>query len=288
MKKIILTIFAAALAFMFCVCPMTSTPANTPDDICDSTPYKTPSLTPSPVPVPSPTPTPAATAAPTPTPTEPPVNLPEDTVEKMLAALSEMDMVQAEMYIVSDNTITYPEEGDSDEPSVIDENVLMETIFKNMDYKIISSRISDEYTAVVISEITVTDMKPVVNEFFANMIEYLFSIAFTDPQPSEEEQQNAIKELFTQSCMKEDLDTITNTVDIMLIKTSDDEWKIQPDEILREALFGGFLSALNDLFSPDDSEENEYPKETEAPNESDTPPETKETPSGDEYHNQSA
>ena len=280
MKKIILTIFAAALAFMYCICPMTSTTAITPGATCDSSPDKTPTLTPSPIFTPSPTP--AATAAPTPAPTEPPINLPEDTVEKMLAALSEMDMAEAEMYIVSDNTITYPDEGGADETSVIDENVLMETIFKNMGYKIISSRISDEYTAVVTAEITVTDMKPVVNEFFTNMIEYLFSIAFTDPQPSEEEQQSAIKELFTQSCMKEDLDTITNTVDIMLIKTSDDEWKIQPDEVLREALFGGFLSALNDLFAPGNSDENEYPKETEAP------PETKETPSDDEYHNQSA
>lgn len=286
MKKIILTIFAAALAFMYCICPMTSTTAITPGATCDSSPDKTPTLTPSPIFTPSPTP--AATAAPTPAPTEPPINLPEDTVEKMLAALSEMDMAEAELYIVSDNTITYPDEGGTDETSVIDENVLMETIFKNMGYKIISSRISDEYTAVVTAEITVTDMKPVVNEFFTNMIEYLFSIAFTDPQPSEEEQQSAIKELFTQSCMKEDLDTITNIVEIMLIKTSDDEWKIQPDEVLREALFGGFLSALNDLFSPGNSDENEYPKETEAPNESDTPPETKETPSGDEYHNQSA
>ena len=267
MKKIILTIFAAALAFMYCICPMTSTTAITPGATCDSSPDKTPTLTPSPLFTPSPTP--AATAAPTPAPTKPPINLPEDTVEKMLAALSEMDMAEAEMYIVSDNTITYPDEGGADETSVIDENVLMETIFKNMGYKIISSRISDEYTAVVTAEITVTDMKPVVNEFFANMIEYLFSIAFTDPQPSEEEQQSAIKELFTQSCMKEGLDTITNIVEIMLIKTSDDEWKIQPDEVLREALFGGFLSALNDLFSPGNSDENEYPKETEAPNESD-------------------
>ena len=51
---------------------------------------------------------------------------------------------------------------------------------------------------------------------------------------------------FTEILNRDNLETITNTVDIRVIKDNN-VWKVQADEILANALSGGMVDAARDL-----------------------------------------
>lgn len=65
--------------------------------------------------------------------------------------------------------------------------LIMETVFGNLSYEIISSEKVDNNNVVVKTKVTATDMKPVMREFLTKALEYAFSNAFSSPQPTEEE-----------------------------------------------------------------------------------------------------
>lgn len=121
-------------------------------------------------------------------------------------------------------------------------------MFKQLDYKILSSEKKDDSTVIVSTEITNTDMKPVMSEYFKNALQYAFSIAFADPQPTEEETNKKMEELLIESATKTGLATVTNTVDITVVKNDDNSWEIQSDDdAFLNALLGGMYDAVNEL-----------------------------------------
>ena len=168
----------------------------------------------------------------------------ETSVNGLLTAFKNADIESAQKYINLDDL----KEADGEEDSITsDTEFLIQNMFKQLDYKIISSEKKDDSTVVVTTEITNTDMKPVMGEFFASALQYAFANAFADPQPTEEETNKKMEELLVTSLTKEDLATVTNTVAITVVKTEDKSWKIKSDDAFLDALLGGLYKAAKEL-----------------------------------------
>ena len=135
---------------------------------------------------------------------------------------------------------------DSDESFDLDQNLFMENLFGKLEHKIISSEQIDKNTVVVKTEITAIDMKPVLAEYFTKALQYAFANALANPQPSEEETNQKMEEMFVECVSKEDLATVTNEVDIKVVQV-DKTWKIESTDELSNALLGGFAKAAEEL-----------------------------------------
>lgn len=166
----------------------------------------------------------------------------ETAVNGMFTAFKNTDIEAAAKYVDVDEINASEDSSDS-----ISTELVMKTIFNKLDYKIISSEKVDDTTVKVKTEITVTDMKPVLGEFFTNAMQYAFSTAFSNPQPTEEETNKRMEEMFIESASKEDLATVTNEVDITVAKTENNEWKVKSDDTFADALLGGLITAGEEL-----------------------------------------
>lgn len=166
----------------------------------------------------------------------------ETAVNGMFTAFKNTDIEAAAKYVDIDEINASEDSSDS-----ISTELVMKTIFNKLDYKIISSEKVDDTTVKVKTDITVTDMKPVLGEFFTNAMQYAFSTAFSNPQPTEEETNKKMEEMFIESASKEDLATVTNEVDITVVKTENNEWKVKSDDTFADALLGGLITAGEEL-----------------------------------------
>lgn len=166
----------------------------------------------------------------------------ETTINKTFAALKTLDFKAASGYINIDEIMV----DDSDESFDLDQNLFMENLFGKLEHKIISSEQIDKNTVVVKTEITAIDMKPVLAEYFTKALQYAFANALANPQPSEEETNQKMEEMFVECVSKEDLATVTNEVDIKVVQV-DKTWKIESTDELSNALLGGFAKAAEEL-----------------------------------------
>ena len=131
------------------------------------------------------------------------------------------------------------------EPSV----EIMELLTKNFSYSITHSREDEDAgTATVSVDMTNTDMSLIIADFLAAILSDMLSNAFlpVDQQPSDEDLTKAYLNELAELMAGEDLDTVTNSVDIHLTLT-DDQWKIVPSDEVFDAMFGGMLSAFTSL-----------------------------------------
>lgn len=165
----------------------------------------------------------------------------EATVSGMFVAFKNIDFDAASKYVNVDEINT------SEETDSISTELVMKTIFNKLDYKILSSEKIDDNTVNVKTEITATDMKPVLGDFFTKAMQYAFSTAFSDPQPTEDETNKKAEEMFIESASKDNLATVTNEVDIKVVKNKDGEWKVETDDTFINALLGGLLDAAEAL-----------------------------------------
>ena len=163
--------------------------------------------------------------------------------EHALAAVKDLDMQAVQQYwgdestILSDTAIS--------EPSV----EIMELLTKNFSYSITDSREDEDAgTATVSVDMTNTDMSLIIAGFLAAILSDMLSNAFlpVDQQPSDEDLTKAYLNELAELMAGEDLDTVTNSVDIHLTLT-DDQWKIVPSDEVFDAMFGGMLSAFTSL-----------------------------------------
>lgn len=173
----------------------------------------------------------------------------ETAVNGMFAAFQNLNFEEAQKYVnVEDITKTGNEANEN-------ARLVMETIFGKLNYEMISSEKADDHTVVVKAKITTTDMKPVMGEFFAKALEYAFSNAFASPQPTEEETNQKMEEILVECASKPDLATVTNEVDIKVVKTEGKEWKIEVDDTLSNALLGGLTDVAKEMENAFSTEE---------------------------------
>ena len=166
----------------------------------------------------------------------------ETTINNTFTALKTLDFELASDYINVDEIV----KSDKDDSLDVDGKVLMKNLFDKLEYEIISSEKIDKNTVVVKTKITAVDMKPVMGEFIGKALQYAFANAFSNPQPSEEETTKIIEEMFIECVSKEDLQMVTNEVDIKVVKV-DKKWKIESDDTLYDALLGGLSKAADEI-----------------------------------------
>ena len=173
----------------------------------------------------------------------------ETAVNGMFTAFKSLNFEEAQKYVNVDEITKAGEE--ANENSML----IMETVFDNLSYEIISSEKVDSETVIVKTKVTATDMKPVLGEFLTKALEYAFSNAFANPQPTEEETNKKMEEILVECASKPDLATVTNEVDIKVIKTESKDWKIEVDDAVVNALLGGLADAAKEMENAFNTEE---------------------------------
>lgn len=176
----------------------------------------------------------------------------EDTIKKTLKAFKKYDLEEAQKYINVDEIAS---KADTNENSTL----FMKTAFGSLEYEIISSEKIDENNVIVNTSITAIDMKPVMAEFFGKAMQYAFSFAFSEVQPTEEEQNQKMEEILVECITKPDIANATNEVPVKVTKI-DGEWKIETSQTLANAVLGGLIDATNDLNNSLNGNEEETEK----------------------------
>lgn len=160
----------------------------------------------------------------------------EKAVTKMMDAFQVGDMEEAQKYV----DISRIEESTESEDESSDR--ILEIIFQNMEYQILSSNRLDGNTVDVRMEITTVDMGKVMQNYFVKMLEY----AFSNMDASEEEMDGKAEELL-EDCIREVGDeTVTNETTVTVLK-GDDGWKVETSDEFINALLGGLPTATANM-----------------------------------------
>ena len=170
----------------------------------------------------------------------------EKAVNGMFTAFKNADLEEAQKYVNVDDITNAKNE--SDENTAI----ILKAIFEKLDYEIISSEKIDDSTVSVKTKITAIDMAPVMTEYLSKVFEYAIANAFAEPQLTDDEYTQKIEEFLIECLSKPDLATVTNEVDIKVVKTENNEWKIETDANFLNALMGGLpdiSDGLNEEFN---------------------------------------
>ena len=155
----------------------------------------------------------------------------EKAVNGMFTAFKNADLEEAQKYVNVDDITNAKNE--SDENTAI----ILKAIFEKLDYE---------------TKITAIDMAPVMTEYLSKVFEYAIANAFAEPQLTDDEYTQKIEEFLIECLSKPDLATVTNEVDIKVVKTENNEWKIETDANFLNALMGGLpdiSDGLNEEFN---------------------------------------
>ena len=163
----------------------------------------------------------------------------EKIVNETFTALKSLDFERAQEYVDVDDLV----DNDSED---INDKIIMNNIFGKMEHEIIESKKIDKNTVNVKTKVTAVDMKPVLSEYLATAIQYAFINAFSNSGPSQEEVNKKMEEVLVECLNKPDLGLVTNEI-IVKVSKEDGKWKINIEEALADALFGGLLSAAQEL-----------------------------------------
>jgi len=105
----------------------------------------------------------------------------------------------------------------------------------------------DANNAIVKVKITTPDMKYVVTDLIGQIMNYIFSNIFADPQPSVEEMTEKMEEMVNECFSDPDLKILTYEIDVKVRKNENGEWKITMDDVLMNSILGGLLEAAEKL-----------------------------------------
>ncbi len=164
----------------------------------------------------------------------------ETTVKNMLDSFKAGNLEEMEKYVVGEVST------DSAETEKFTE--YMASVFDKLEYEIVLSEQVDDSTVNVTAKITMIDMKPVLTDFFMEALKFAFANALADPQPTQEEINKKTEEMFVTAVTKPDLATVTNEVVIRVVN-SEGEWKVEADDALTDAMFGGLVKAAEEITS---------------------------------------
>ncbi|MGL5255791.1 MAG: hypothetical protein ACRC76_02045, partial [Proteocatella sp.] len=160
-------------------------------------------------------------------------------VDEMFVAFETVNLEQMNTYLdtgeLSDLELLT---GDSEAEGIF------KLIFSKLSHTIISAEEADENTIVVKTEVTTIDMALVFQEWMQESMKMAFDGAFSAEALSEEEYNAKVEEKLVEILKKEDIKTVTKTVDIKYVKT-DGNWEIQTDDQLVDALLGGLLTFMD-------------------------------------------
>ncbi|MBS3991378.1 MAG: hypothetical protein KGZ51_04835 [Erysipelothrix sp.] len=167
---------------------------------------------------------------------------PKEVVEKGISAIKNLDLIQIQKYFNADEI--------SDENDVFGQDFDVENaeIFalmtKNLTYEIINVNTNDK-VATVETKITNINMAVIMKDFITQALILAFE-QIGETEVDEEEMQKQMEDLLIELLSKEDNEMITTEVDIELNEV-DGEWKIDLNDELINALFGGLTSVVDEI-----------------------------------------
>lgn len=123
--------------------------------------------------------------------------------------------------------------------------ILLNALTKNLTYKVLSAEENEsDGTAVVSMEFTNVDMAPAIEDAFQEIFQKALSSAFQGGQePTEEEMIKTLVQAITDAANQENAKMITLSAEVPL-ELVEDQWQIQPDDAILDAMFGGILTAM--------------------------------------------
>lgn len=161
------------------------------------------------------------------------------SVDEMFVAFETANMETMNKYISSDELASMDLLSDDAK-----EQEFIQLMFSKLSHTIISAEEADENTIVVKTEVTTIDMGLVFQEWMQESMKMAFDGAFSGEAFSEEEYNAKVEGKLLEILKKEDIKTVTNTVDIKYVKT-DGNWEIQTDDQLLDALLGGLVTFMD-------------------------------------------
>lgn len=167
---------------------------------------------------------------------------PKEVVEKGIASIKNLDIIQIQKYF---NTDDISDENDLLGDDFEVENMEVFTLMtKNISYEIIDETIDGD-EATVKAKITNLNMTIIMGEYITQALALAFSqIGETEVDEAELEKQ--MEDLLIGLLSKEDNEMMSTEVDIKLSKI-DEEWKIELNDDLINALFGGLSNVVNEF-----------------------------------------
>ena len=122
---------------------------------------------------------------------------------------------------------------------------LLTALTKKLTYKVLSAEENEsDGTAVVSMEFTNVDMAPAIEDAFQEIFQKALSSAFQGSQePTEAEITGILVQAITDAANQEDAKMITLSAEVPL-ELVDDQWQIQPDDAILDAMFGGIFTAM--------------------------------------------
>lgn len=163
------------------------------------------------------------------------IDPPEKVVASYLDALKNGDLTSAKAYVNEENDEILSETEDEST------NTLINSILKNLTYKVVSTEVKDS-TATVKATIKNIDMKTVMGEVFSELLSLAFSGLDADAL---ETKQN---EAFAKA-LEANKDTLKETEVTIQLEKKETGWIIIPTEDLADGITGGLLSYADDLNS---------------------------------------
>lgn len=170
---------------------------------------------------------------------------PESAVEGLFDALKDQDMIEAAKYVDLESI----EDLISDKSKVEDAQKFLKEIGKKLDYEIISSEEVDENTAKVKTKVTSIDMAEVMKNYIAKGMQYSLSSVFGSGVATDEENQEYMEELFMECMTDESVGTVTNEIDVTVLKQEDGSWKVNADSTFNDAVLGGISNTAESILS---------------------------------------
>lgn len=170
---------------------------------------------------------------------------PESAVEGLFDALKDQDMIEVAKYVDLESI----EDLISDKSKVEDAQKFLKEIGKKLDYEIISSEEVDENTAKVKTKVTSIDMAEVMKNYIAKGMQYSLSSVFGSGVATDEENQEYMEELFMECMTDESVGTVTNEIDVTVLKQEDGSWKVNADSTFNDAVLGGISNTAESILS---------------------------------------
>lgn len=166
----------------------------------------------------------------------------KEVVEKGITSIKNLDIVQIQKYFDTDDI--------SDENDLLGDDFEVENMevfalmTKNLSYEIIDEKIDGD-TATVKAKITNINMTIIMGKYITEALALAFSqIGETDVDEAELEKQ--MEDLLVDLLSQEEIEMITTEVGIKLNKV-DEDWKIDLNDELINALFGGIMNFADEF-----------------------------------------
>ncbi len=169
---------------------------------------------------------------------------PEDAVEGLFDALKDQNLIEAAKYVDLESI----EDLISDKSKVEDAQAFLKEIGKKLDYEIISCEEVEENTAKVRTKVTSIDMAAVMKEYITQGMQYSLSSVFGSGVATDEENQEYMEKLFMECLTKEGIGTVTNEIDVTVVK-QDGNWKVKADNTFNDAVLGGITNTAESILS---------------------------------------